>query len=154
MPGLEVVRIASAQDVAVAGLPGWLYSLMGALAGLCLGGACLPARAGRDQNGFRRCLGRQGASRRPDYVIKPQILPDTREGEYDMEEEEPARATKDLPRPVTERKLPAPPVFEDYYNPPARADDQDEDGWAVKNASAQPLRCLLKLPMTIVRMNG
>lgn len=40
----EQTRIASANDVATHGLPHWIYTLLGALAGLCLGGACLPAR--------------------------------------------------------------------------------------------------------------
>lgn len=133
-PRLDVVRIASAQDVVVAGLPGWLYSLMGALAGLCLGGACLPA-TGRTV--IEDMSDDTAYNEDEAYLIEPQILPQVA-GRY-LDEEEQAEVALDRPLPVNPQALSAHPVFEDDHRL-AAVDDKDEDGWdadeGVRSAAA------------------
>ncbi len=40
----ELTTTATAANASVIGMPHWVYAILGALAGLCLGGACLPSR--------------------------------------------------------------------------------------------------------------
>lgn len=62
---------AKASEVSVSGLPLWVYSVLGGLAGLCLGGACLPGR--------REIEAKEEIQTEADdayFDIEPQIMPD------------------------------------------------------------------------------
>lgn len=113
-PAIELIRAASAADASVAGLPSWLYSLMGALAGLCLGGACIPGRKGQYDHASDE------GPEELDHFIEPQILPDLPAVEEEKSLELEAGT---IPQAET-LDLPVPPVFDDYY----RSSEPNDEG--------------------------
>ncbi|MFD1745988.1 hypothetical protein ACFSE1_11000 [Rhizobium helianthi] len=97
------LRPAAVSDVSVSGLPLWIYSLLGAFAGLCLGGACLPARpeAEAETEAEVQTLADPFGDA---FEIEPQILPDY------LPTVEASTSHKALEQPVDELLEPSVPM--------------------------------------------
>lgn len=134
-------RIASADDVSTTGLPHWIYTILGALAGLCLGGACLPSRAtpqtSRDDAGPALELPMNIAE---DAIEEPVLAPAVMPVQATVETLQQLDDTVNrLMQDELERQPVVLPRFDDYYHSEyqhlhaANRTDVDEDHAAVED---------------------